>query len=88
MISGLPIAAIPRPVEASVLVEAPFNNPVKEPCTRMDVRPAHAQGLNVLYADTHAKYCKFNGQVTPNSGFPGDCMENWEHEHDREGFFE
>jgi hypothetical protein len=82
------IAAIPRPAEASILVEAPFNYPVKEPCTRMDVRPAHAQGLIVLYTDTHAKFSKFSGQVTPNSGFPGNCMENWVMEYDREGFFE
>jgi prepilin-type N-terminal cleavage/methylation domain-containing protein/prepilin-type processing-associated H-X9-DG protein len=88
MISGMAIAAISKPVEAAVLVETPFNSPVKEPCTSLDVRPAHAKGLNVLYADTHAKFNKFSGQVTPNSGFPGNCMENWEYEHDGEGFSE
>jgi prepilin-type processing-associated H-X9-DG protein len=88
MISGLGIAAIPRPAEASVLVETPFSVPVKAPCTELDVRPAHAKGLNVLYADTHAKFSKFSGRVSSMSGVNGNCMENWWSEHNWEGYYE
>src|SRR5262249_33914589 len=87
-VSGLAIAAIPKPVEASVLMEAPFFIPVKEPCARLDLRPAHTKGLNVLYVDTHAKFSKFSGRVSSNSGFNGNCMENWWSEHNWEGYYE
>jgi prepilin-type N-terminal cleavage/methylation domain-containing protein/prepilin-type processing-associated H-X9-DG protein len=88
VVSGLVIAAIPRPAEAFVIQEAPFLNPVKEPCTRLNLRPAHAKGLNVLYADTHARFSKFSGRVSAISGMPGNCMENWAYEHEWEGFYE
>jgi prepilin-type N-terminal cleavage/methylation domain-containing protein/prepilin-type processing-associated H-X9-DG protein len=89
-ISGLAIGAIPRPAEAPVLFDDPPYNPVKEPCTSTDrLQPAHAKGLNVLYADTHVKYNPFTGRVsTKQDGIAGKCMENWWAEHNWEGYYE
>jgi prepilin-type processing-associated H-X9-DG protein len=81
--------SVQRPAEAFVLQEAPFIIPVKEPCTSLDLRrPAHANGLNVLYADTHVKFSRFSGRVSAISGLPGNCWENWAYEHEWEGFYE
>jgi prepilin-type N-terminal cleavage/methylation domain-containing protein/prepilin-type processing-associated H-X9-DG protein len=87
MVSGLAIAAIPRPTEAAVIFEAPFRNPVEEPCASLNLRPAHAKGLNVLYADTHVRFSPFSGRVTPADP-AGTCMENWAYEHSWEGYYE
>jgi prepilin-type N-terminal cleavage/methylation domain-containing protein/prepilin-type processing-associated H-X9-DG protein len=85
-VSGLAIAAIPRPAEAPVLVDTPHWNPIKEPCTSMDLKPAHAKGVNVLYADTHVKFSPFSNRPSPVDNL-GTCMENWLIEHGWEGFF-
>jgi prepilin-type N-terminal cleavage/methylation domain-containing protein/prepilin-type processing-associated H-X9-DG protein len=82
-ISGLPVAAIPRPAEAPVLWDAPFWHAVKEPCLSRDRGPAHAKGLNVLYADTHVRFSPFTGRLSP-----GDCWEIWGDEHSWEGYYE
>jgi prepilin-type N-terminal cleavage/methylation domain-containing protein/prepilin-type processing-associated H-X9-DG protein len=89
-ISGLAIAAVPRPAEAMVLTDNPPFHPVKEPCTSMNrLQPAHAKGLNVLYADTHVRYNTFTGRVSPKvGGVEGTCMENWWAEHNWEGYYE
>jgi prepilin-type N-terminal cleavage/methylation domain-containing protein/prepilin-type processing-associated H-X9-DG protein len=83
-VSGLAIAAIPRPAEAPTLWDHPDWNPITEPCTSMDLKPAHAKGLNVLYADGHVKYNAFANRVTPGWG----CVESWIGEHTWEGYFE
>jgi prepilin-type processing-associated H-X9-DG protein len=83
-VGGLPIAAIPRPSEAPLLWDTPFWNPVKEPCLSNDLKPAHAKGLNVLYADGHARYSPFTGRLTPEEA----CNENWWAENTWRGFFE
>jgi prepilin-type N-terminal cleavage/methylation domain-containing protein/prepilin-type processing-associated H-X9-DG protein len=90
VVSGLAIAAIPRPAEAPVLFDDTPFNPVKEPCRSMyRWQPAHANGLNVLYADTHVKYNKFTGRVsTKQDGILGKCLENWWTEHNWEGYYE
>jgi prepilin-type N-terminal cleavage/methylation domain-containing protein/prepilin-type processing-associated H-X9-DG protein len=88
LISGLAIAAIPRPSAACTLFESPPWNPVKEPCTSLGLRPAHAKGLNVLYADTHVKFSPFSNRVSPQDPRPGHCMENWWIEHNWEGYYE
>jgi prepilin-type N-terminal cleavage/methylation domain-containing protein/prepilin-type processing-associated H-X9-DG protein len=86
IISGLPIARIPRPSEAPVLFDNPPFNPVKEPCTSLHyLEPPHANGLNVLYADTHVKYNRFTGRVSTKQG---KCLEDWSAEHSWEGYYE
>jgi prepilin-type processing-associated H-X9-DG protein len=87
-ISGLLIAAIPRPVEAPVLWDAPFWHAVKEPCLSLDRGPAHAKGLNVLYADTHVRFSSFTGRPSPAEGDPHHCWEDWWAEHNWEGYYE
>ena len=69
--------------------DPPFN-PVKEPCTSMHRSDlAHPNGINVLYADTHARYNRFTGRVSSRlSGIDGKCMENWWAEHNWEGYYE
>src|SRR5262249_1233718 len=41
-ISGMALAAIPRPAEAPLLFDMPFWNPLAEPCTSRSVVPPHA----------------------------------------------
>jgi prepilin-type N-terminal cleavage/methylation domain-containing protein/prepilin-type processing-associated H-X9-DG protein len=81
-IGGLALAAIPRPAEAPAMWDMPYWNPLKEPCLSMDLKPAHAKGLNVLYADTHVKYSNFENQ--PTSG----CWEDWWSTHNWQGYFD
>jgi len=89
IISGMAVAAIPKPAEAPTLFDDPPFNPVKEPCTSLGyLQPSHAKGLNVLYADTHVKYNRFTGRVSTKDDTPGHCMENWAAEHSWEGFYE
>jgi prepilin-type N-terminal cleavage/methylation domain-containing protein/prepilin-type processing-associated H-X9-DG protein len=87
-VSGRAVAAIPRTVEAPVLWDMPFWNHLKEPCISMvpGNRPAHAKGINVLYADTHAKFSPYANRPTP--GFTPPCVESWWAEHHWEGYFE
>jgi prepilin-type N-terminal cleavage/methylation domain-containing protein/prepilin-type processing-associated H-X9-DG protein len=85
-ISGLALAAIPKPAEAPALWDMPYWHPVKEPCTTWDLQPAHAKGLNVLYADTHVKFSHFSGRATPGAVQP--CLEDWWGDHHWEGYFE
>jgi prepilin-type N-terminal cleavage/methylation domain-containing protein/prepilin-type processing-associated H-X9-DG protein len=87
-VSGRAIAAIPRPAEAPTVWDMPDWNPVKEPCTSMDLKPAHAKGVNVLYADTHVKFSPFVNRATRSSGEPNPCLENWFAENSWKGFFE
>lgn len=86
-VSGLAISAVPRPAEAAVIWDLPHWNPIKEPCTSLDLQPAHAKGLNVLYADTHVKFSPFSNHPSPDALF-GNCLENWGVEHAWEGYFE
>jgi prepilin-type N-terminal cleavage/methylation domain-containing protein/prepilin-type processing-associated H-X9-DG protein len=89
IISGMAVAAISRPAEAPTLFDDPPFHPVKEPCTSLvRLQPAHPNGLNVLYADTHVKYNRFTGRVSTKDETPGRCMENWAAEHSWEGFYE
>jgi prepilin-type processing-associated H-X9-DG protein len=90
IISGMAVAAIPKPAEAPTLFDDPPFNPLKEPCTSMyPDTPAHANGINVLYVDTHVKYNRFTGRAsTKQDGIWGQCLENWWAEHSWEGFYE
>jgi prepilin-type N-terminal cleavage/methylation domain-containing protein len=85
-ISGLALAAIPRPAEAPAMWDMPYWNPVGDPCTSLDLAPAHARGLNVVYADTHAKFAAFANRPTPGAIKP--CLEDWWGDHNWEGYFE
>jgi prepilin-type processing-associated H-X9-DG protein len=57
-------------------------NPIKPPGTGVSVPPAHAKGVNVLYADTHAPFSPYSGRVA------WDCFEDWWADHSWEGYFE
>jgi prepilin-type N-terminal cleavage/methylation domain-containing protein/prepilin-type processing-associated H-X9-DG protein len=83
-ISGLAMAAIPRPAEAPALWDMPYLNPLRAPCTNLSLPPPHAKGINVVYADGHAKYAAFENR--PAGSNP--CMEDWWAEHHWEGYFE
>ena len=84
--SGLAIAVIPRPAEAPLVWDMPDWNPVKAPCTSMDLQPAHAKGVNAIYADCHVKFSPFVNRAT--SVEPNPCLENWWVENSWKGFFE
>jgi len=83
-ISGLAIAAIPKPSEAPALWDMPYLNPLKEPCTSQQLQPPHAKGINVLYADAHVKFSAFSNRQAGSS----PCMEDWWAEHHWEGYYE
>jgi prepilin-type N-terminal cleavage/methylation domain-containing protein/prepilin-type processing-associated H-X9-DG protein len=83
-ISGLAISAIPRPAEAPTLWDMPYLNPLRAPCTNSELKAPHARGINVVYADGHAKYSAFENR--PAGSNP--CMEDWWAEHHWEGYYE
>jgi prepilin-type N-terminal cleavage/methylation domain-containing protein/prepilin-type processing-associated H-X9-DG protein len=83
-ISGLAIAAIPRPSEAPTLWDMPYLNPLKAPCTSASLKAPHAAGINVVYADGHAKFSHFENRVAGSS----PCQEDWWAEHHWEGYYE
>jgi prepilin-type processing-associated H-X9-DG protein len=81
------IANIPRPAEAPTLWDQPDVNPLKEPCTSMDLKPAHAKGVNALYADSHARYSPFTNQPSPGKPWL-PCVEDWFADNHWKGFYE
>ncbi len=83
-ISGLALAAIPRPSEAPTLWDMPYLNPLKSPCTGQQLQAPHAGGINVVYADGHVKFSHFNNRPAGSS----PCMEDWWAEHHWEGYYE
>jgi prepilin-type N-terminal cleavage/methylation domain-containing protein/prepilin-type processing-associated H-X9-DG protein len=85
-VSGLPLAAIPKPAEAEVSGDPEGWNPLGPPCTSLDLQPAHTGGLNLLYADSHVKFRHFSGRHSPGEANP--CLENWWADHNWEGYFE
>jgi prepilin-type processing-associated H-X9-DG protein len=87
-ISGLPIGAVARPAEAPVVWDSPFWYPVKETCLSLGRSPAHAKGLNVLYADTHVHFSPFRGKVSTAEGNKNHCWEHWWAKHNWEGYFD
>ena len=44
---------------------------------------AHAKGVNVVYADTHAKFSNFGRNETRQT-----CLEDWWRDHSWEGYHE
>lgn len=84
-VGGLPIAAVPHPSEAPLLWDFPDWHTVGGPCPGRDLEPAHAGGLNVVYADNHVRYSRFLGRPTPGEE---PCLENWWEDNSWRGFFE
>jgi prepilin-type N-terminal cleavage/methylation domain-containing protein/prepilin-type processing-associated H-X9-DG protein len=83
-VSGMALAAIPNPSQAHILWDMPFLSPL-QPCPgRNDMKPAHAKGVNVVYADTHAQFSPFGNHRTVGN----PCAYDWAWEHGWEGFFE
>jgi prepilin-type N-terminal cleavage/methylation domain-containing protein/prepilin-type processing-associated H-X9-DG protein len=88
LVSGLAVAAIPQPVEAAVVFDYPDYLPI-QPCPKPiveNVQPAHAKGVNALYADCHARYTPFGDQ--PNGsrwGYP--CDYDWGADYGWQGYF-
>jgi prepilin-type N-terminal cleavage/methylation domain-containing protein/prepilin-type processing-associated H-X9-DG protein len=85
---GLAIASIPRPAEAPLVWDMPDWNPIQEPCTSMDLRPAHAKGVNVVYADSHVKFSPFVNRASRPDVVSSPCLESWRAENSWKGFFE
>jgi prepilin-type N-terminal cleavage/methylation domain-containing protein/prepilin-type processing-associated H-X9-DG protein len=90
-VSGLLMGAIPRPAEAAALWDQPSTNPLREPCLSMDMKPAHAKGVNVLYMDGHAKFSPFENRQSVGAvgeRIPLPCAENWWKNNSWKGYFE
>jgi prepilin-type N-terminal cleavage/methylation domain-containing protein/prepilin-type processing-associated H-X9-DG protein len=84
-VSGLALAAIPRPAEAPVLWDMPYWNGICKPWTEYQgLQSPHGKGVNATYADGHAKYSGFRN----SSDIRGGCGEDWWHDHSWEGYNE
>jgi prepilin-type N-terminal cleavage/methylation domain-containing protein/prepilin-type processing-associated H-X9-DG protein len=86
LVSGASIAAIPRPAEAPLLWDMPYWNRFGSGggCPpRNDRQSPHARGLNVVYADSHAKWSPFRGVVSYSA-----CEEDWWRDNSWRGFYE
>jgi hypothetical protein len=86
-VSGLSIAAIPRPAEAPIFWDMPYWAPVPGATCPQASDPRyvslHNRGLVALYADTHVKFSPFEGNR--NSGA---CLEDWWLDNSWKGFHE
>jgi prepilin-type N-terminal cleavage/methylation domain-containing protein/prepilin-type processing-associated H-X9-DG protein len=84
-VSGLSLAAIPRPAEAPILWDMPYWNGICKPWTEYaGLQSPHAKGVIATYADGHAKYSGFRN----TSDIRGGCGEDWWHDHSWEGYNE
>lgn len=86
MVSGLALAAIPRAAEAATIWDSPNYIATKETCISHFKPPAHAQGLNVLYADSHARFVPFGIHTLGASWSP--CVWDFLDERAWEGYFD
>jgi prepilin-type N-terminal cleavage/methylation domain-containing protein len=81
LISGRSLTLIARPSIAPILLDMPYwgyPNP-------WHLQPAHAAGINVAYADSHARYQVFD-RPSRSGGKVYDV--DWAQDHDFEGFEE
>jgi prepilin-type N-terminal cleavage/methylation domain-containing protein/prepilin-type processing-associated H-X9-DG protein len=83
LVSGRARAAIPRPSEAVVAWDYPDWLPIK-PCGNPKSTPAHAKGVNALYADGHVQYSPFGSHASPTE----PCYYDWEADHGWQGYFD
>jgi prepilin-type N-terminal cleavage/methylation domain-containing protein/prepilin-type processing-associated H-X9-DG protein len=86
LVSGLALAQIPRPTEAPVLWDMPYWFIPDNNCPAWDAQSAHARGLNVTYADGHAKYAAYTG--TTNNHHTNCTYEDWWVQNSWRGFGE
>jgi prepilin-type N-terminal cleavage/methylation domain-containing protein/prepilin-type processing-associated H-X9-DG protein len=84
-ISGRALTAVPNPTAAPLLWDMPWYKVIKQPCS-MREQPAHTEGVNVLYADAHAKFSHFDTRLAATSWDP--CVADWWGQHHWKGFFE
>jgi prepilin-type N-terminal cleavage/methylation domain-containing protein len=84
-VSGIALAAIPRPAEAPLLWDMPYWNQdiAGCPASTPQYQTAHAKGVFAVYADSHAKFSHYR-----NVGNQGKCLEDWWYDHSWEGFVE
>jgi prepilin-type N-terminal cleavage/methylation domain-containing protein len=85
-VSGMSLAAIPKPAEAPLWWDMPYWNELGgQGCAKGDPRyqSPHTKGVHVVYADTHAKFSRFHNSPTLNN-----CSEDWWHDHSWEGYVE
>jgi prepilin-type N-terminal cleavage/methylation domain-containing protein len=86
LVSGLALAAIPRPAEAPVMWDMPYWFIPDDSCPHWDGKTAHARGINVVYADSHAKYASYTG--TKNNSHTKCTYEDWWVQNSWHGFVE
>jgi prepilin-type N-terminal cleavage/methylation domain-containing protein/prepilin-type processing-associated H-X9-DG protein len=89
-VSGLAVAAIPRPAEAAIVNDMPYWKWLNNPKCKLGgsykaewFYVPHGDGLNVIYADTHVKYTPFD-----NASHGDPCYEDWWFEHGWKGYHE
>jgi len=87
-VSGLPLAMIPKPAEAPTVWDMPYWKWLNNPKCKFGpgylpewFYVPHADGINVIYADTHAKYAPFRNSQTTQP-----CYEDWWADHGWEGY--
>jgi prepilin-type N-terminal cleavage/methylation domain-containing protein/prepilin-type processing-associated H-X9-DG protein len=84
LVHGLALAAIPLPSEAPVLWDMPYWNNEFAGCkVPPEHSTAHAKGVNVVYADTHAKFSHYKNVANVDK-----CTEDWWYDHSWEGYHE
>ena len=73
----------PQPASAPLLGDFQGYKVIKQPCP-YGGQPAHAEGVNVLYADAHAKFNPFDTHQPATWLAP--CVADWWGQHHWEGF--
>jgi prepilin-type N-terminal cleavage/methylation domain-containing protein len=87
VVSGRALASIARPAEAPVLWDMPYwFVPPGQDCPDLNDPTAHARGLNVVYAEGHAKYSPFTG--VGNLPYTKCTYEDWWFQNSWKGFTE
>jgi prepilin-type N-terminal cleavage/methylation domain-containing protein/prepilin-type processing-associated H-X9-DG protein len=87
LISGRALADVPQTSAAPIVWDMPWYKVIKPPCsTFRGDRPAHADGLNVVYVDGHARFNPFDTSQTATWWIP--CVSDWWGPHHWEGFYE
>jgi prepilin-type N-terminal cleavage/methylation domain-containing protein/prepilin-type processing-associated H-X9-DG protein len=87
LVSGRALAAVPYPSLAPVIWDMPWAKAIKEPCPGIYGPPAHGEGVNVAYADGHARFNHY--EARPAATWWSDpCGVDWASLHEWEGYFE
>jgi prepilin-type N-terminal cleavage/methylation domain-containing protein len=75
VVAGMALAAIPQPTDAPVMWDMPYWYIPDDSCPHWDGQTAHARGINVVYAEGHAKYAPYTG--TKNNSHTQCTYEDW-----------